>query len=69
MINSSLDVVFSTANTVYTAKLNAVKESLNIDEESKSNVPPESFWQSLPKTPLSWCGLVSVDNCLLTTQV
>ena len=57
---------FSTANTVYTAKLNAVKESLNIDEESKSNVPPESFWQSLPKTPLSWCGLVSVDNCLLT---
>ena len=55
-----------TANTVYTAKLSAVKESLNVDEDSESSVSPESFWQSLPQTPLKWSGLVSVNNCLLT---
>ena len=52
-------------NTVYTAKLSAVK-SLNVDEDSESNVSPESFWQSLPQTPLRRSGLVSVNNCLLT---
>ena len=55
-----------TATTVYTSKLSAVKESLNIDEDSESSVSPESFWQSLPKTPLRWMGLVSVNDCLLT---
>ena len=52
--------------TVYTSKLNAIKESLNIDEDSESSVSPESFWQSLPKTPLRGSGLFSVNNCLLT---
>ena len=37
-----------TEYTVYTAKLSAVKESLNV-EDSESSVSPESFWQSLPK--------------------
>ena len=61
-----------TADTVYTSKLSAVKESLNVDEDSESSVSPESFWQSLPKTPLRYntplvrSGLVSVNNCLLT---
>ena len=55
-----------TTNTVYTSKLSAVKESLNVDEDSESSVSPESFWQSLPKTQLCWSGLVSVNNCLLT---
>ena len=55
-----------TEYTVYTAKLSAVKESLNVDEDSESSVSPESFWQSLPKTPLWWSGLVFVNNCLLT---
>ena len=55
-----------TGNAVYTAKLSAVKESLNVDEDSESSVSPESFWQSLPQTPLRWSGLVSVNNCLLT---
>ena len=54
------------ANAVYTAKLSAVKESLNVDEESDPSVSPESFWQSLPKTPLRRSGLVSVNNCFLT---
>ena len=53
-------------DTVYTSKLSAVKESLNVDEDFESSVPPESFWQSLPKTPLGGSGLVSVNNCLLT---
>ena len=52
--------------TVYTSKLSAVKESLNVDEDSECSVSPESFWQSLPKTPLRRSGLVSVNNCLLT---
>ena len=52
--------------TVYTAKLSAVKESLNVDEDSESSVSPESFWQSLPQTPLRGSGLVSVNNCLLS---
>ena len=47
-----------TEYTVYTSKLSAVKESLN--------VPKSPFWQSLPKTPLRKSGLVSVNNCLLT---
>ena len=55
-----------TSDTVYTAKLSAVKESLNVDEDSESSVSPESFWQSLPKTPLRWSGLVTANNCLLT---
>ena len=55
-----------TEYTVYTARLSAVKESLNIDKNSESSVSPESFWQSLPKTPLELSGLVSVNNCLLT---
>ena len=55
-----------TGYTVYTSKLSAVKESLNVDEDSESSVSPESFWQSLPNTPLRWSGLVSVNNCLLT---
>ena len=55
-----------TENTVYTAKLSTVKESLNVDEDSESSVSPESFWQSLPTTPLKGSGLVSVNNCLLT---
>ena len=55
-----------TEYTVYTSKMSAVKESLNVDEDSESSVSPESFWQSLPKTPLRWIGLVSVNNCLLT---
>ena len=57
---------FGTEYTVYTSKLSAVKESLNVDEDSESSVSPESFWQSLPKTPLRRSGLVSVNNCLLT---
>ena len=52
--------------SVYTSKLSAVKESLNVDEDSESSVSPESFWQSVPKTPLRVSGLVSVNNCLLT---
>ena len=55
-----------TEYTVYTTKMSAVKESLNVDEDSESSVSPESFWQSLPKTPLMRSGLVSVNNCLLT---
>ena len=55
-----------TEYTVYTTKLSAVKESLNVDEDSESSVSPESFWQPLPQTPLRWSGLVSVNNCLLT---
>ena len=55
-----------TANTVYTAKLNAVEESLNVDEDSESSVSPESFWQFLPKAPLRRSSLISVNNCLLT---
>ena len=43
---------YGTDNTVYTAELSAVKESL-IPSDPKSNVSPESFWQSLPKTPLT----------------
>ena len=54
-----------TDNTVYTAKLSAVKESL-IPSDPESSVSPESFWQSLPKTPLERSGLVSVNNCLVT---
>ena len=50
---------YGTADTVYTSKLSAVKESLNIEDS-------ESFWQSLSKTPLKESGLVSVNNCLLT---
>ena len=56
---------FGTDNTVYTAKLSAVKESL-IPSDPKSSVSPEFFWQSLPKTPLKWSGLVAVNNCLVT---
>ena len=59
---AGLDIAY----TIYTSKLSAVKESLNIDEDSESSVSPESFWQSLPKTPLERSGLVSVNNCLLT---
>ena len=55
-----------TGYTVYTSQLSAVKESLNVDEDSESSVSPESFWQSLPKTPLEHSSLVSVNNCLLT---
>ena len=55
-----------TTYTVYTSKLSAVKESLNVDEDSESSLSPESFWQSLPKTSLGGSGLVSVNNCLLT---
>ena len=55
-----------TEDTVYTAKLSAVKESLNVDEDSKSSVSPESFWQSLPKAPHWRSSLVSVNKCLLT---
>ena len=51
--------VGGTANTVYTTKLSAVKESLIPSD-------PEFFWQSLPKTPLEWSGLVAVNNCLVT---
>ena len=58
--------VGGTEYTVYTSKMSAVKESLNVDEDSESSVSPESFWQSLPKTPLRRSGLVSVNNCLLT---
>ena len=54
-----------TGNTVYTAKLSAVKELL-ILRDPKSSVSPESFWQSLPKTPLKRSGLVAVNNCLVT---
>ena len=59
---------FGTNVTVYTAKLSAVKESLNIDEDSESSVSPESFWQSLPQTPLRGIGLISINNCLLTVS-
>ena len=55
-----------TEYTVYTVKLSDVKESLNVDEDSKCSVSSESFWQSLAKTPLEWSGLVSVNECLLT---
>ena len=55
-----------TGDTVYTTKLSTVKESLCVDKDSKSSVSPESFWQSLPKTPLERSSLVSVNNCLLT---
>ena len=60
---------YDTGHTVYTSKLSAVKESLNVDEDSESSVSPQSFWQSLPKTPLRRSGLVSVNNCLLTVVV
>ena len=56
---------FGTEYAVYTSKLSAVKESLNV-EDSESSVSSESFWQSLPKTPLRRSGLVSVNNYLLT---
>ena len=55
---------YDTANTVYTAKLSAVKESL-IPSDPESSISPESFWQSLPETPLKWSGLVAVNNCLI----
>ena len=55
-----------TEYTVYTSKLSAVKESLNVDEDFESSVSPNFFWQSLPKTPLRFSGLISVNNCLLT---
>ena len=58
---------YGTANTVYTAKLSAVKESL-IPSDPKSSVSPESFWQSLPKTPFKRSGLVAVNNCLVTVS-
>ena len=58
---------FGTANTVYTAKLSAVKESL-ISSDPKSSISPESFWQFLPKTPLKRSGLVAVNNCLVTVS-
>ena len=58
---------YGTANTVYTAKLSAVKESL-IPSDPKSSISPESFWQSLPKTPLKWSGLVAVNNCLVAVS-
>ena len=54
-----------TANTVYTAKLSTTKESL-IASDPKSSISPESFWQSLPKTPLMFSGLVAVNNYLVT---
>ena len=54
------------ANAVYTTKLSAVKDSLKVDEVSESCVSLESFWQSIPETPLRRSGLVSVNNCLLT---
>ena len=57
-----------TEDTVYTAKLSTVKESLNVDEDSESRVSPESFWQSLPKTPLKGSSLVSVSNYLLSVS-
>ena len=56
---------FGTGDTVYTAKLSAVKESLNVGD-TESSVSPESFWQPLSNTPLKGSGLVSVNNCLLT---
>ena len=56
---------FGTDNTVYTAKLSAVKESL-IPKDPKSSVSPEFFWESLSKTPLKRSGLVVVNNCLVT---
>ena len=55
-----------TEYTLHTSKLSVVKESLNVDEDSECSVSPESFWQSLPKTPFKENGLVSVNNCLLT---
>ena len=33
-----------------------------------SGISPESFWQSLPKTPLKKSGLVAVNNCLVTVS-
>ena len=57
---------YGTADTVYTAKLSAVKESLNVADDSESSISPEVFWQSLPNTPLILSGLTSVSNCLLT---
>ena len=56
---------YDTDNTVYTAKLSAVKESL-IPSDPNSSVSPESFWQSLPETPLKRSGLVAVNNFLVT---
>ena len=58
---------YDTANIVYTAKLSAVKESL-IPRNPESSISPESFWQSLPETPLKWSGLVAVKNCLVTVS-
>ena len=58
---------YGTDNTVYTAKLSAVKESL-IPSDPKSSVSPESFWQCLPKIPLKRSGLVAVNNCLITVS-
>ena len=54
-----------TANTVYTANLSAVKESLIPSDPSRSSVSRESFWQSLPKTPLKRSGLVAINNFLV----
>ena len=55
-----------TANTVYTAKLSAVKESLNVDENSEHSISPEFFWSSFSPTPLIVSGIGSLNNCLLT---
>ena len=57
---------YGTADTVYTAKLSAIKESLNVADDSGLSISPEVFWQSLPNTPLILSGLTSVSNCLLT---
>ena len=56
---------YGTDDTVYTAKLSAVKESL-IPSNPKSSVSPEPFWESLCKSPLKVGGLVAVNNCLVT---
>ena len=48
-----------TNDLVYTAKLSAVKESPNVVNDSESNnISPESFWQCLPKTPLTQLKVV-----------
>ena len=48
--------------TVYTAKLDAIKEYPNCVDDLESG---SGFWQSLPVLPLKFCGLVTINNCVV----
>ena len=48
--------------TVYTAKVDAIKEYPNHVDNLESG---SGFWQSLPVPPLKFCGLVTINNCVV----